>query len=111
MIEPRNDEDIDLNGGSRPWSHRRQEVGVIVWSSFLAACFATMVFFAYFDPMLLGNDADPPEWLSSSMAGYAFGFFFFWIVTALSAWLTAYLLDTLPKSENTKDKSATGRTS
>ena len=55
-----------------------------------------MVFFAFFDPLLLGNDEQPPTWIPSRMAGYAIGFFFFWAVTAGAAVLTAYLLDTLP---------------
>ena len=71
--------DIDLT--PKPWSRRRQKAGVIVWSSFLAACVATMVFFAIFDPLLLGDDDQPPAWLPSHMTGYALGFFFFLNVT------------------------------
>jgi hypothetical protein len=89
--------DDAANDLPRPWSRRRQEVGAIVWSSFLAACFATMVFFAVLDPLLLADDDAPPSWLASRMTGYALGFFFFWIVTALSAVLSSYLLETLPK--------------
>ena len=84
----------------RPWSKRRQEVGAILWSSFLAACLGTLCFFAVFDPLLLGNDEQPPVFLSSSMTGYAIGFFFFWFVTAVAALLTAYLLDTIPDRES-----------
>jgi hypothetical protein len=80
----------------QPWSRRRQEVGAIVWSSFLAACLATMIFFAFFDPLTLGADDYPPAWLPSRMAGYALGFFFFWLVTFVAALLAAYLLETLP---------------
>jgi hypothetical protein len=95
-----------------PWSRRRQEVGVIVWSSFLAACLATMIFFAFFDPMQLGEDGWPPAWLTSRMAGYAIGFFFFWIVTAVSALLTSYLLETLPaENKSNRDATSSGRKS
>ncbi|HYM35613.1 MAG TPA: hypothetical protein VET48_09470 [Steroidobacteraceae bacterium] len=85
---------------SQAWSHRRQKIGVIVWASFLAACFASLIFFAFIDPMLIAGEDNPPAWLSSRMSGYAFGFFFFWIVTAVSSVLTAYLLDTLPPDKN-----------
>jgi hypothetical protein len=87
----------DLNDDKpQPWSRRRQEVGAIVWSSFLAACLASMIFFAFFDPLTLGADDHPPAWLPSRMAGYALGFFFFWLVTFVAALLAAYLLETLP---------------
>lgn len=93
----------DEREASPPWSRRRQEVGAVVWSSFLAACLATMLFFAVFDPLQLGNDDAPPVWIVSRMAGYAIGFFFFWIVTMIAALLTAYLLDTLPDSSDQHD--------
>ena len=95
-------DDTRIEPEHRPWSRRGQEVGAIVWSSFLAACFATLVFFAFLDPVQLANDEHPPVWLSSAMAGYAMGFFFFWIVCAVAALLTAYLLDTLPPADNIK---------
>jgi hypothetical protein len=90
----------------RRWTRRRIEVGAIVWSSFLAACGATMVFFAFFDPLELGRDDAPPAWIASRMTGYAIGFFFFWIVTMVSALLTAFLLESLPADDN-KNRSAT----
>ena len=77
-----------------PPSRLRQDAGVLLWSAFLAACVATMCFFAYFDPLLLADDAHPPEWLSDRMTGYAVGFFFFWFVCAIAAFLTAWLVET-----------------
>lgn len=70
------------------------DVGVVVWASFLAACVATMVFFAFFDPLLLAHDGTPPRWLADRMTGYAIGFFFFWLVCALASAFTALLLET-----------------
>jgi hypothetical protein len=103
----------ESNESTPPWSRRRQEVGAIVWSSFLAACLAAMIFFAIFDPVQLGNDDQPPAWLANRMAGYAIGFFFFWFVTMVAALLTAYLLDTLPpdnsKQNNDKNSSVARR--
>jgi hypothetical protein len=77
-----------------PWSRLRQDAGALLWSSFLAACVGTVLFFAYFDPMLLADDARPPHWLADRMTGYAIGFFFFWLVCAIAAFLTAWLIDT-----------------
>jgi hypothetical protein len=78
-----------------PWSRMKRDVGVIVWSSFLAASLASLIFFAYLDPQLLAHDDDPPFWLADRMSGYAGGFFFFWLIAAVSGTLVAYLLDTL----------------
>lgn len=73
-------------------ARRGQAVGVVLWPAFLAAAAATMVFFAIFDPTKLGEDYSPPAWLADRMTGYAIGFFFFWIVAAVSSSLTACLL-------------------
>jgi len=81
-------------GSSPPWPDRWQTIAAIAWPSFLAASFATMVFFAFFDPLHLGPEDDPPGWLTSRMAGYAIGFFFFWAITFVSSAITAYLLKT-----------------
>ena len=77
-----------------PWSNLREDIGVIVWSSFLAACLASLLFFGMFDPLLLGDDLHPPRWLTSRMTGYALGFFFFWLICAVSASLVTFLIDT-----------------
>lgn len=104
------DNTAGLTDSSRPWTRRRIEVGAIVWSSFLAACLATMIFFAFFDPLELGRDDAPPAWIASRMTGYAIGFFFFWLVTMASALLTAFLLDTLPvDTEGKQGASSNGR--
>jgi hypothetical protein len=78
----------------RRWVRFRQDLGVLLWCSFLAACFATMFFFAYFDPVLLADDGSPPRWLADRRSGYAVGFFFFWTVCTVASFLTAYLIDT-----------------
>ena len=59
-----------------------------------------MVFFAFFDPLLLGDDDAPPVWIGSRMAGYALGFFFFWAATIVAALLTAFLIETAPAERN-----------
>lgn len=79
------------------------DVGIVVWASFLAACLATMVFFAFFDPLLLAHDGAPPRWLSDRMTGYAIGFFFFWLTCALASALTALLVETRTEKSPSDD--------
>jgi len=75
----------------KPWRRRSQIYAVVGWSSFLAASFATMLFFAFVDP------ADY-QWMGGEslektrMTGYALGFFFFWAVTAATGFIVAYLI-------------------
>jgi hypothetical protein len=80
--------------GTSTWSDRWQSIAAVAWPSFLAASLATMVFFAFFDPLHLGPDEEPPAWLANRMTGYAVGFFFFWAITLVSSAITAYLLRT-----------------
>jgi hypothetical protein len=88
------------DGTGRTWCHFREDLGVLLWSSFLAASTATLLFFAYFDPRLLAADDDPPAWLADRMTGYATGFFFFWGMCTIASFLTAYLIDTRPPERN-----------
>jgi hypothetical protein len=76
------------------WPHFREDLGVLLWASFLAACVATLLFFACFDPQLLVDDQAPPAWLADRRAGYTVGFFFFWMMSAIASFLTAYLIET-----------------
>ncbi len=80
--------------GAVRWPRLRQDVAIVVWPSFLAACVATMVSFAFIDPVLVGHDDYPPPAFASRMTGYAVGFFFFWLIAALSSLLTLYLART-----------------
>lgn len=85
--------------GATRWSRFRQDLGVLLWCSFLAACLATLLFFAYFDPLLLAADDSPPRWLADRQTGYAVGFFFFWAMCTVASFLTAYLIDTRSGSD------------
>ena len=51
------------NPHARRWPMMRRDVAILLWASFLAACVATMLFFAMFDPLLLAHDDTPPRWL------------------------------------------------
>jgi len=73
------------------WSRRGQVYAAIGWSSFLVASFATMLFFAFVDPVDYAWMSDEtPE--KTRMTGYALGFFFFWMVSALNGFVVAYLI-------------------
>lgn len=74
-------------------TRRQRDVFVIGWCSFLTAAVATMFFFAFVDPLALADITEPPLRLDR-MAGYALGFFFFWLVAAASATLAVYLIRT-----------------
>ena len=80
--------------GTVRWPRLRQDVAIVAWPSFLVACVATMICFAFIDPVLVGNDDYPPPAFATRMSGYAIGFFFFWLISALSSLLTLYLART-----------------
>ncbi len=84
--------------GARQWSRNRQAVATVVWISFLVAAVATMLFFALFDPVELARTIDP-ELEIGRQAGYAIGFFFFWVIAASCSGITAWLVRTAPKRD------------
>ena len=61
-----------------------QRVGAILWPSFFAAGIATMVFFAFVDPLQL-RDITFSHIQINREAGYTIGFFMFWLATASSS--------------------------
>ena len=68
-----------------------QKVGAVLWPSFFSASVATMVFFAYVDPLQL-RDISFPGIGISRMAGYSIAFFMFWAATAGACLFTWILL-------------------
>lgn len=68
-----------------------QRIGAIAWPSFFAACVATMVFFAFVDPLAL-RDITFPDVAISRLTGYTICFFMFWLATAASSLFTWILL-------------------
>jgi hypothetical protein len=68
-----------------------QRVGAILWPSFFAAGVATMVFFAFVDPLQL-RDISLPQLDITRMGGYTIAFFMFWAATAGSSLFTWILL-------------------
>jgi hypothetical protein len=77
----------------RRWSRRAQNIATIGWSSFLAACLATGLFFAQVDPLDIQLVVTSLRDISAE-AGYAIGFFFFWFVCAVSSLLAVFLIRT-----------------
>lgn len=77
----------------RPWRRRQRDLGYIAWASFLMACAASAVFFAMVDPQVLSGTTTP-GWEISREAGYAIGFFGFWLLTAATALFAIWLVRT-----------------
>ena len=84
--------------GARQWSRNAQAIAIVVWISFLVAAIGTMLFFALFDPVDLTGIFDEDLEIGPE-AGYAAGFFFFWILTAACSAVTAWLVRTAPKRD------------
>jgi hypothetical protein len=84
--------------GAQQWGRNKQAIFTVIWISFLSAAVATMVFFAVFDPVELGGLVDD-DLAFSPDAGYAAGFFLFWLLCALCSGLTAFLVRTAPKRD------------
>jgi len=89
--------------GAKQWSRNKQAVFTVVWISFLTAAVSTMVFFALFDPIDLSGMFDENLHLSRD-AGYAAGFFFFWVICAACASMTAYLVRTAPRRKSNQQQ-------
>ena len=68
-----------------------QRLGAILWPSFFAAGVATILFFAFIDPVDL-RDISFVDWNITREAGYTIGFFMFWLATAASSLFTWILL-------------------
>jgi hypothetical protein len=84
--------------GAQQWSRDKQAVFTVVWISFLVAAMGTMVFFAMFDPVDLTSIFSADLEIGRD-AGYAAGFFFFWVLCAVCSGITAYLVRTAPKRD------------
>jgi hypothetical protein len=84
----------DEYAGAVRWPRLWQDVAIVAWPSFIVAAVATMICFAFIDPLLVGHDDFPPPAFATRMSGYAIGFFFFWLISALSSLLTLYLART-----------------
>ena len=84
--------------GAKQWSRDKQAVFTVLWISFLSAAIGTMVFFALFDPVELIAVFDEQLEIGRD-AGYAAGFFFFWVLCAICSAVTAFLVRTAPRRD------------
>lgn len=81
------------DGRPRPWRRRHRDLAYVAWASFLMACAASAVFFAMVDPRVLSGTTTP-GWEISREAGYAIGFFGFWLLTTVTAGFVVWLVRT-----------------
>ena len=85
---------------------RRIDLGLVLWTSFLAACAASLLFFDVVDPALL-QDAGPRVFAHLDReAGYALGFMFFWGIGAIASALSVYLMRTERSAGSRNDERA-----
>ena len=87
----------------RRWTRKAQNAAAILWPSFLVACLATALFFGHVDPVDLDAISTPLAEFSS-LTGYAIGFFFFWIICALSSLLSVFLIRTSRRQDGSPRK-------
>jgi hypothetical protein len=73
---------------------RGKDVGIVLWSAFLAACFASLLFFAAVDPAELRGIGPRLFDDLDREAGYALGFALFWLTGAVAGALSVYLIRT-----------------
>ncbi|MGI9271687.1 MAG: hypothetical protein ACR2QT_07930 [Woeseiaceae bacterium] len=73
------------------WSRDTQKIAVLSWITFLTAAVFTMLFFAFIDPLVV-VDSIGLDLFESRNAGYAIGFFFFWVNGWVAGWLTLRLV-------------------
>jgi hypothetical protein len=79
------------------------DVALVLWSSFLAAGVAGMLFFAAVDPQTL-RDAGPQIFENLNReSGYALGFFFFWAIAASAGALSVYMVRSTARREIFRD--------
>jgi hypothetical protein len=94
-----------MSAGVPPCRSRRAarglDIALVLWPSFLAACGASLLFFAAIDPALL-RDVGPRLFAGLDReAGYAVGFLFFWGIGALASALSIYLIRTAQPAGHT----------
>ena len=68
---------------------RARAIGVVVWSSFLAACAGTMFFFAFIAPPDIAGAAEG-GW-QDHLGIYTLGFFGLWCLGAAASAIALYL--------------------
>jgi hypothetical protein len=78
------------------WSHRKRDLAIIAWISFLAACIGTFVSFAMLDPDGL-SEAWVLNWQPGRKLTYSLGFLFCLLIAAVASSLTVFMIRTGPR--------------
>ncbi|MGB0847723.1 MAG: hypothetical protein ACPGSM_13415 [Thiolinea sp.] len=78
---------------TNPRHEHYRVIGIVVWVSFVAACMATALFFATFDPLDIIDQTTFPLDLDR-MDCYSIGFFLFWALTLCTGSAVAWLIKT-----------------
>lgn len=82
---------IDLDTSPRMRRPPVQQLGAVLWPSFFVAVVASVLFFAFFDPLDLQRIGFPHHGISRGL-GYTAGFFLAWLGTFSACSVTALLL-------------------
>ncbi len=82
---------IDPDTSSPPRPSPVQKLGAVLWPSFFVAVVASVLFFAFFDPLELQRIGFPDRVISRGL-GYTAGFFLAWLGTFSACGVTALLL-------------------
>ncbi len=77
-----------------PWPRGAQAIAAVIWPAFLAASFASLLFFAVIDPGEVQLHTFADILTLDRMAGYGLGFLFFWLICLVASSLSVYLLRT-----------------
>ncbi len=77
-----------------------RRLAVVIWVSFLVAAVQTMMFFAMFDPELLGELSTWGVTIGATQ-GYTFGFLFFWLFNLITAFMVGIVM-VLPRTKLAK---------
>jgi len=89
---------MSSSNAARP---RVQQVIAVLWSSFLTASAATILFFTAFDPwdVLIGTRFAG----AGRLGAYTVGFFLFWVLTIATSLLTCYFQRPCPGARRVRD--------
>jgi len=80
----------DEPGERRDLGVRGRAVGIVVWSSFLAACAGALFVFAFIAPGDLIGPADGGDW-QDHLGVYSLGFLGMWCLGAVASTIALYL--------------------
>ncbi|MGA0265114.1 MAG: hypothetical protein ACO3KY_04430 [Lysobacterales bacterium] len=78
------------------WNRRKRDIAVALWVAFLSASFGTFVLFGLIDPGEI-ESALMAQWDFSRKLAYSLGFAFLFMISAIAAALTVFMIRTGPQ--------------